>query len=577
MRDKMTTAMGQVLTMLATSAARTRRRIWADAESLASVALLTSVLFVGLLTIRDQGITIDEFVFDEFGPKMLDWYLSGFHKTYSYYDEGVVYYGPWFQILVGIVQSLTDADRFDVRHAVTFMVGLAGLAAVVPIGRIAIGRWAGFAALVLCLLTGNLYGHLFFSPYDTPFLATMTWAVLAILLMARRASPSWGATACAGAMTGLALATRVGGLITDVYLAAAMGLTAVELFLRDGKPAWRGVLWVGAHAASAVLIGWIMAFALWPWVQTADPLGQFSAAPSDVSNLDVDFWIPSWGRRVLTTDLPWTYVPGELLARLPEGFIVLLVAAFILGCAVCVRFVPECVGGVKREGAVGLKAPLLALARSRGLLIVAMAGTAPLVIAIVIRPTLFSGVRHFLFVTPMLALLAAWALWRMAPLIRKYPIPAGVVAAVQIVPVVVTLWMLHPLEYIATNVFAGATRGSYGRFDLDYWTVAATEAVRRLEQRLAADTTGRFASRPPRVRVCIPWREPLVGSMFRQNWIVEAQDPAKADFVIETEISHCAVRGRVIDEVRRFDRTFAWTVEQPSAGVAFARGFARSR
>jgi hypothetical protein len=145
------------------------------------------------------------------------------------------------------------------------------------------------------------------------------------------------------------------------------------------------------------------------------------------------------------------------------------------------------------------------------------------------------------------------------------------------VPVVVTLWMLHPLEYIATNVFAGGTRGSYGRFDLDYWTVAATEAVRRLEQRLAADTTGRFASRPPRVRVCIPWREPLVGSMFRQNWIVEAQDPAKADFVIETEISHCAAGGRVIDEVRRFDRTFAWTVEQPSAGVAFARGFARSR
>jgi hypothetical protein len=131
--------------------------------------------------------------------------------------------------------------------------------------------------------------------------------------------------------------------------------------------------------------------------------------------------------------------------------------------------------------------------------------------------------------------------------------------------VVATLWMLHPLEYIATNAFAGGTRGSFGRFDLDYWTVAATEAVRRLEQRLASDTTGRFASRPPRVRVCIPWREPLVGSMFKKNWIVEADDPAKADFVIETEMSHCAAGGRVIDEVRRFDRAFAWTVEQTSA------------
>jgi hypothetical protein len=559
---QMPTADGQVLTALATSAARTRRHIRADAELLASAAVLAAVLIVGLLTIRDQGITVDEFVFDRFGPKMLDWYLSGFHQTYSYFDPGVVYYGPWFQVLVAIVQSLTDADRFDVRHAVTFMVGLAGLAAVVPIGRIAIGRWAGFAALVLCLLTGNLYGHLFFSPYDTPFLATMTWTVLAILLMARGEMPSWGTTVCAGILIGVALATRVGGLITDVYLAAAMALLAVELLLRDGKGAWRGALLLGAHCASAVLIGWIVAFALWPWVQTSDPLGQFNLALSHFSKLDADFSIRTWGRQVLITDLPWAYVPGELLARLPEGFIALLVVAFGLGCAVCARFVSECMSGIKREGAVGLRAPLLAVARSRGLLVVAMAGTAPLAITIVIRPTLFDGIRHFLFVVPMLALLAAWALWRMAPLIRRYPIPAGAVAAAQIVPVGVTLWMLHPLEYVATNAFAGGTRGSFERFDLDYWSAAATEAVRRLEQRLAADTTGRFAAHPPRVHVCIAWRESLVGVMFRQNWIVEADDPAKADFVIETERSNCAAGGRVIDEVRRFDRTFARTVEQ---------------
>jgi hypothetical protein len=552
----------RVLTTLATYALRIRRHIRADAESLASAAVFAAVLFVGLLTIRDQGITVDEFVFDRFGPKMLDWYLSGFHKAYGYFDAGVVYYGPWFQILVAIVQSLTDADHFDVRHAATFMTGLAGLAAVVPIGRLAIGPWAGFAALVLCLLTGNLYGHLFFSPYDTPFLATMTWAVLAVLLMARGEVPTWGTTVCAGVLTGLAIATRVGGLITDVYLAVAMALLAVELFLRDGKRAWRGMLRLSAHCASAVLIGWLVAFALWPWVQTSDPLGQFNIALSHFSKLDVDFPIRTWGRSVLVNDLPWSYVPGELLARLPEGFIALLVLAFGLGCAASARFVSDCVGGVKREGVAGLRALLLALARSRALLVVAMAGTAPLVIIIVLRPTLFDGIRHLLFVVPMLALLAAWALWRMAPLIRRYPIPAGAVAAVQIVPVVVTLWILHPLEYVATNAFAGGTRGSFGRFDLDYWSVAATEAVRRLEQRLGTDATGRSASRPPRVRVCIPWREPLVGAMFRQNWIVEADDPAKADFVIETERSNCAVGGRVIDEVRRFDHTFARTVEQ---------------
>ena len=36
----------------------------------------------------------------------------------------------------------------------------------------------------------------------------------------------------------------------------------------------------------------------------------------------------------------------------------------------------------------------------------------------------------------------------------------------------------------------------------------------------------------------------------------------KADFVIETQRSRCATGGRVIDEVRRFDRTFTRTLEQ---------------
>jgi hypothetical protein len=50
--------------------------------------------------------------------------------------------------------------------------------------------------------------------------------------------------------------------------------------------------------------------------------------------------------------------------------------------------------------------------------------------------------------------------------------------------------------------------------------------------------------------------------MFKDNSLVVADDPTEADFVIGTERSRCAAGGRVIDEVRRFDRTFARTMEQ---------------
>jgi hypothetical protein len=47
-------------------------------------------------------------------------------------------------------------------------------AALLPIGRLAVGRWAGLTAIVLCLLTGYFYGSLFFTPIDVPFVVAMT-------------------------------------------------------------------------------------------------------------------------------------------------------------------------------------------------------------------------------------------------------------------------------------------------------------------------------------------------------------------------------------------------------------------
>jgi hypothetical protein len=545
-----------------TKTSRAERR-WPDAELTASATMLALMLVIGLATVRDYGITIDEFLFDDFGRKMLDWYRGGFAATPHYDDETIVFYGPWFQVLVSIAQSLLPGHRFDVRHATTFLIGWAGLAALVPIGRLAIGRWAGLAALVLCLLTGNLYGHLFFSPNDVPFMATMNFAVLAILIMARR-EPSWPATVCTGLLTGLAIATRVGGLLTQLYLIVAMALLGAELVLADRRGSWRALVRIGAHTTVALLIGWVATFALWPWVQTAHPLTRFREALARFSKVDLDFPFPHWGRAVSSAALPWDYLPGQLLARLPEGLVILLVIALGFAAVEAGSFIAAWGQRTGHDGASGRKTAVLRAAQSRGLLVIAMAAVAPIAAFILTRPTIFDGIRHFLFVIPMLALLGAWALWRLAPLIRRFPIASGVIATAQVVALIVTLCRLHPLEYIATNALTGGTAGAYGRFDLDYWCAAATEAIRRLEARLAADPGGPFAVRPPRVLVCIPWREYLVAPMFRQNWSV-ATDAGEADFVIETERSHCAKGGELIDEVRRFDRAFAWTFANPSA------------
>src|ERR1051326_8060078 len=194
-----------------------------DSELAATFALLAAVLTIGFMTVGDYGITSDEFLFDAYGPKALAWYLSGFtdRSWFDYLDERP--YGPWFQMLVTAVQSFGLGERFTVRHAVTFVIGIGGLAALLPLARLTVGRWAGFAAIVLCLIAGNLYGHLFFSPNDVPFMATMTWATLVVVVMARDPVPSWGVVVAVGLLTGLAIATRPGGVLVQIYLLAALG------------------------------------------------------------------------------------------------------------------------------------------------------------------------------------------------------------------------------------------------------------------------------------------------------------------------------------------------------------------
>lgn len=534
-----------------------------SAEIFVGVALLALVLVIGLATAGDFGFTIDEFNTDDYGPKALAWYTSGFtdRSHFETVEQWLWAYGPWFQILTAMIQSFKLADPITVRHAMTFLIGLVGVATLLPIARVTVGGWAGVVAIILCLTTGNFYGHLFFTPIDVPFMTAMTLATLAIVVMAIQL-PSWPATIAVGLTTGLAMATRPGGVITHAYLIAAMLLLWLEVLLTNGPPGKATLLAV--RTVIAIAIAWITAILLWPWLQIGNPFTQFAVAYRHFWTLENVFAFPSWGELVTTNALPWHYVPGQFLARLPEGFLLLLGVALVIGILAGVAFARSLIASWRKRDIRGLQEPLLMLARARGVLVIVAAALVPPLIVILSGSTLYDGVRHLLFIVPMLALLAGAALTRIIPVLRPYPLvalTALLFAIVQVGAALTAMVMLHPLEYTAMNSLAGGVNGSYRRFELDYSGAAATEAVRRLEQRLDQDLSGRYAMHPPHVLVCIPWRETRVGTLFRRNWLVET-DPHKADFIIGTERRNCGEEIALvlpIDRVERFGRVFAWT------------------
>jgi hypothetical protein len=533
-----------------------------DAEMILGAALLSGVLVVGLSTAADYGISIDEFNTDDYGLKALAWYTSGFtdRSHFETVEFSLWYYGPWFHILTAAVQSFDLADRLTVRHAMTFLVGLGGLAALLPIGRLAIGPWAGLTAIVLCLLTGYLYGSLFFTPIDVPFLAAMTWATLAILLMARDVLPTWSSTITAGLMTGIAIATRTGGIITHVYLLGALVLCAAAFAAEHGRLRARYVMQLGMRFGAVIALAWLTAIALWPWLQLGNPFAQFKVALLHFAAIPMAFEFKHWGEPIWTNALPPFYIPGQLAARLPEAFLALLGVTFVYAAARSTVFACDMGIAWKRDRDGALQATASALARGRCMAVVCAAVILPIAFLVLQRATIYDAIRHVLFIIPMLAVVAGAGMTLLLPLLRRAPVMASFFAGAYAGYLIVTLAALHPLEYVAMNAFAGGVRGAYDRFELDYLTVASTEALRRLEQRLDYDRSLRTAETPPSILICIPWRDASVAPMLKRGWIIET-DPDKADFIIETERWRCASKLPVtlIDEVKRFDRAFAWT------------------
>jgi hypothetical protein len=561
------------LTRSSISAGARTRRFTVDLEILAVGSLLALAALVALWTVGDYAITVDEFNADDYGQKSLAWYTSVFanRANFDSVEDTLWFYGPWFHILTALVQSLDLAEHWATRHLLTFLLGLAALAALLPMARLAGHRWAGLVAVGLCLTTGYLYGSMFFTPIDIPFMFAMTWATLAIMLMAVPIIPMWPSTIATGLLTGLAMATRSSGLITHAYLIGAMSLCAVEAVLRSGRSAGRDLVRIGVRTLSAIVIAWLTAIALWPWLQVGNPITQFAEAFLYFANHPASWEFPHWGELVRTTALPWSYVPAQLLVRLPEGFLLLLGVAVLSGIASMVAVLRLGLAPSSQPRLSRLKEAVLVTAQARQPLIVWVAALLPIAAIILQNSTLYDGIRHVLFLIPMLAVVASFGFLRLVPLLRRFPMTTATVTGAYVGHAVLGFALLHPLQYTSFNVFAGGVIGAYGRFEQDYWSLAVLPALRRLEDRIDRDDPGRFATNPPSIKLCVGFHEELVAPMFRRPWQLELE-PSKADFIIESERWRCGKHLPVIvvDEIKRFGLPFARILARQPADIAAA-------
>jgi hypothetical protein len=345
----------------------------------------------------------------------------------------------------------------------------------------------------------------------------------------------------------------------------------VEAVLRSGRSAGRDLVRIGVRTLSAIVIAWLTAIALWPWLQVGNPITQFAEAFLYFANHPASWEFPHWGELVRTTALPWSYVPAQLLVRLPEGFLLLLGVAVLSGIASMVAVLRLGLAPSSQPRLSRLKEAVLVTAQARQPLIVWVAALLPIAAIILQNSTLYDGIRHVLFLIPMLAVVASFGFLRLVPLLRRFPMTTATVTGAYVGHAVLGFALLHPLQYTSFNVFAGGVIGAYGRFEQDYWSLAVLPALRRLEDRIDRDDPGRFATNPPSIKLCVGFHEELVAPMFRRPWQLELE-PSKADFIIESERWRCGKHLPVIvvDEIKRFGLPFARILARQPADIAAA-------
>jgi hypothetical protein len=108
---------------------------------------------------------------------------------------------------------------------------------------------------------------------------------------------------------------------------------------------------------------------------------------------------------------------------------------------------------------------------------------------VVLKPIVYNGIRHYLFLVPIFVLLGSMGLIdfiKSSATIWSKRI-AGVFVALNLLLVLIQLGQLYPYQYIYFNELVGGVKGANGKFEMDYWGASLKEAAQWLATHEAKD------------------------------------------------------------------------------------------
>jgi hypothetical protein len=505
----------------------------------AAIVVLVAVGLIASFTFRDYGLGWDDYTHAEYADLLLRMYGSGFKDTGALSFANLYMYGGGFDMAAALLHKVIPLELFETRRLLGAIVGITGLAVTWRLGRRVGGPLAGLAALLLLALCPTFYGHMFMNPKDAPFAVAMVILMLGLVrLVEEYPQPSPRTVLITGLGAGLSIGSRVlGGLALFYALIGFMPMLIAEVRTHGAREAARRFVQIFYALLPGLVLGYLIMGLIWPW-SIIEPGHPFQAV-TYFSHFFEKPWKEMFdGAIVSVPDMPWSYLPTLFALQLPEVLLALTAAGIVAAIV-----------ALPRRDVPGRRKTIL--------LMLTLAALLPIAIAIVKRPALYNGVRHFIFVIPPMTVLGGLAFARGMNWLKEnrrgwQPLALAVFSFGLLLPLGEMI-RLHPYQYTHFNHLAGTVRGADDRYMLDYWGLAFKQASDALREQLDEQVPPK--GRKWKVAVCGPQRPAQValGPDFTIGW-----DSHAADFAMTLGEFYCkGLTAPVMVEIKRDDVVFA--------------------
>lgn len=411
---------------------------------------LLAVLFVIMLFMVPQyGISGDEVTQWKYGTSVWNYLKSfGADKTAvsgTYLENTQALYGGFFDGFAAmLIDIIKPKDEFLLRHYWNMIFGFAGIVFGGLIAREVSGWRAAIITVLFLVFTPRFFGEIFNNPKDIPFATGYLAALLCTIKWLKKLEqPSWKATILLGLSIALALSVRVGGILVIAYLGL---FYLVEIWRIKGfgnKVFTRSI----KHFVVALIIGWVGACLWWPYAlediinHPLEALKVMSAYPLNITTL-YD------GVKIRTTEIPSGYLPRWISIGTP--------LYLLIGSA----------------GALALSYTWTKSKKNSYYLLLLFAVVFPVLYIIYKKSVVYDGMRHIMFILPVITVLAALFYEYLLTILAGKKIMQYAVAGITLVLVALParfMFANHPNEYVYFNELTGGIKGAYGLYETDYY------------------------------------------------------------------------------------------------------------